>query len=89
MRTTLTLDAEVSFGLEALRRKRGLGLKAAMDDALRRGIRAMTEGSGPKSAFLTRSVDLGVPRPLLDNVAEALATAEGDGFHGSSWTPTG
>jgi hypothetical protein len=81
MRTTLTLDADVSIELEALRRKRGLSLKAAVNDALRRGIRAMAESPSPRSAFVTRSVDLGLPRLPLDNVAEALATAEGDAFH--------
>jgi|KBSMisStaDraftv2_1062788.scaffolds.fasta_scaffold3816800_1 hypothetical protein len=81
MRTTLTLDADVSIELEALRRKRGLSLKAAVNDALRRGIRAMAEGPRPGSAFVTRSVDLGLPRLPLDNIAEVLAAAEGDGFH--------
>jgi len=81
MRTTLTLDADVSIELEALRRKRGLSLKAAVNDALRRGIRAMAESPRPGSAFVTRSVDLGLPRLPLDNIAEVLAAAEGDGFH--------
>ncbi len=81
MRTTLTLDADVSVELEALRRKRGLSLKDAVNDALRRGLRAMAESDDkPRSRFVTRTVDLGLPRLPLDNVAEALATAEGEGF---------
>jgi hypothetical protein len=52
-----------------------------VNDALRRGIRAMAEGPRPSSAFVTRRVDPGLPRLPLDNVAEALAAAEGDGFH--------
>jgi hypothetical protein len=81
MRTTLTLDADVSIELEALRRKQGLSLKDAVNDALRRGLRAMAECPKPRSAFVTRRVDLGLPRLPLDDVAEALAAAEGDGFH--------
>jgi hypothetical protein len=80
MRTTLTLDADVSVELEALRRKLGLSVKDAVNDALRRGLRAMAEGDKPGSTFVTQSVDLGLPRLPLDSVAEALATAEGESF---------
>ncbi len=66
--------------LEAVRRKQGLSLKNIVNDALRRGLRAMAEGDKPGSAFVTKSVDLGLPRLPLDNVAEALATAEGEHF---------
>ena len=80
MRTTLTLDADVSVELEALRRERGLSLKDAVNDTLRRGLRAMAEGDKPSSTFVTRSVDLGLPHVPLDDVAEALAAAEGESF---------
>jgi len=80
MRTTLTLDTDVSVELEALRRKQGLSLKDAVNDTLRRGLRAMAEGDKPRSTFVTRSVDLGLPRLPLDDVAEALAAAEGESF---------
>ena len=81
MRTTLTLDADVSVELEALRRKRGLSLKQAVNDALRRGLRAMAEANDkPSATFVTKSADLGLPRLPLDNVAEALAAVEGEGF---------
>jgi hypothetical protein len=80
MRTTLTLDADVSVELEAVRRTQGLSLKEAVNNALRRGLRAMAEGDKPGSAFVTKSVDLGLPRLPLDDVAEALATVEGESF---------
>jgi hypothetical protein len=80
MRTTLTLDADVSVELDAMRRKQGLSLKDAVNDALRRGLRAMAEGDKPGSAFVTKSVDLGLPRLPLDDVAEALAAAESESF---------
>jgi uncharacterized protein (DUF433 family) len=46
-----------------------------------RGLRAMAEGDGPGSTFVTRSVDLGLPRLSLDDVAEGLSAAEGESFH--------
>jgi hypothetical protein len=81
MRTTLTLDPDVSVELEALRRERGLSLKDAVNHALRRGLRAMADGNRRRPTFVTKSVDLGVPRVPLDDVAEALAAAEGESFH--------
>ena len=71
----------MSIELDAIRRKRGLSLKEAVNDTLRRGLRAMAEGDDKSRAtFVTSSVDLGLPRLPLDNVAEALAAAEGEGF---------
>jgi len=81
MRTTLTLDSDVSIQLEALRRSQGLSLKDAVNHALRRGLRAMAEGDKPREAFVTKSVDLGLPRVPLDDIAEALAASEVEGFH--------
>jgi len=80
MRTSLTLDADVSVALEALRRKQGLSLKDAVNDTLRRGLRAMAEGDKPRPRFVTSSVDLGPPLLPLDNVAEALTAAEDESF---------
>lgn len=80
MRTTLTLDDDVSAGLDALRRKQGLSFKDAVNDVLRRGLWAMSEGPRPGPSFVTRSVDLGSARVPLDNVAEALAAAESENF---------
>lgn len=81
MRTTLTLDADVSIELEAMRRKQGLSLKDAVNDVLRRGLRAMAEGDKRRSRFITSSVDLGLPLLPLDDVVEALAAVEGESFH--------
>jgi hypothetical protein len=80
MRTTLTLDPDVSVELEALRQKQGLSLKDAVNQALRRGLQAMNDGTRPRPMFKTTSVSLGLPRVPLDNVAEALAAAEGESF---------
>lgn len=39
MRTTLTLDRDVAEGLQKEMRRTGKGLKATLNDALRRGLR--------------------------------------------------
>lgn len=80
MRTTLTLDPDVSVELEALRRRQGLSLKDAVNAAMRRGLLAMAEGDLPRPTFATRSVDLGPPHLPLDDITEALAAAEGESF---------
>lgn len=81
MRTTLTLDPDVAALLERVRKGRDVSLKDAVNEGLRRGLRQMMEPAKPSDPPRTMSVPLG--RCLvgdLDNVAEALAIAEGDGF---------
>jgi hypothetical protein len=57
-------------------------LKQIVNDALRRGLASLDQGSTRRpEEYHTRVVSLGKPRlPDLDNVAEALAVAEGEGF---------
>ena len=79
MRTTLTLDDDVAAMLERLRRARGARFRDLVNEALREGLKHMTSTPKRRARFRTRSVDLG--RCLLgsvDNVAEALAVAEGE-----------
>jgi hypothetical protein len=81
MRTTLTLDPDVAALLETVREVRGASLKDAVNEGLRRGLRQMVERARPAEPFRTQTVSLG--RCLigdLDDVAEALAVAEGDDF---------
>ena len=80
MRTTLTLDHDVSAKLDALRRKRGQSLKDAGNDALRRGRQAMLAADQPRPAFVSKSVDLGPAYLPLDSITEALAAADGESF---------
>lgn len=47
MRTTLTLERDVAEGLEKEMRRTGKGLKATINDALRRGLRI---GGRPRKA---------------------------------------
>jgi Ribbon-helix-helix protein, copG family len=81
MRTTLTIDDDVAAQLERLRRSRNSSLRDIVNDALRRGLREMGARPKKREPFRTRSID-GV-QPLLDNfdnIAEALAYAEGEAF---------
>jgi hypothetical protein len=81
MRTTLTLDPDVTVLLERVRDARAESLKAVVNEGLRRGLNQMLEPAKPVEPFRTEAVSLG--RCLtadLDNVADALAVAEGEDF---------
>ena len=81
MRTTLTLDDDVAAALERLRRQRRAGLKDLVNEVLRRGLRDIEAPQPPSAGFRTRSVALGRLKIVgIDNIAEALANAEGEGF---------
>ncbi len=80
MRTTLTLDDDVTVQLERLRRARDASLKDIVNEALRRGLRDMSAPPKKRKAFRTRAFHLGKPLINIDNVSEALAHLEGEGF---------
>jgi len=81
MRTTLTIDDDVAAAIERLRRSRDASLKDVINEALRRGIKAMSTPAKQRERFRTRSVPLGTLQvPSLDNIAEVLAIAEGEAF---------
>ncbi len=81
MRTTLTLEPDVAAALERLRKDRELTLKAAVNEALRRGLRALEEPEPGPEPFRLRTWHGARARvENLDDVAEVLALAEGDAF---------
>ena len=81
MRTTLTLDKDVAAIVERLRKNRRQSLKAIINEALREGLKHTAAGHRRPPEFRTRSVDLGRCRlGAVDDVAEALAVAEGESF---------
>ena len=81
MRTTLTIDDDVAAMLERVRKRRDVGLKVLVNEALRLGLRDMDARPKRRSPFQTRSVDLGRVRiASIDNIAEVLAIAEGERF---------
>jgi hypothetical protein len=81
MRTTLTIDDDVAAMLDQVTKLREASFKDLVNEALRRGLRDMTTRPKPRKPFRTRSVDLGrVAIASIDNVADALAIAEGESF---------
>lgn len=82
MRTTLTLDDDVVKLLERARRRQGGSLKQLVNAALREGLPRLDTPRTPRKRHATKAVSLG--RCLVDNVddvADALATADGERFH--------
>jgi hypothetical protein len=80
MRTTLTLDSDVAVQLQRLRRARDANLKDLVNEALRLGLREMTAKPKKRKPLRTRTLDMGPPLINIDNVAEAIAYAEGEGY---------
>jgi hypothetical protein len=80
MRTTLTIDDDVAAELERLRRSRDASLKELINDALRRGLRDMRAPPKKRKPFRTRTFNAGEPLINIDNVAEAIAFAEGEDY---------
>jgi hypothetical protein len=80
MRTTLSLDDDVSVQIERLRRARNASLKDIVNEALRRGLRDMSAQTRKRRAFRTRAFHMGKPLVIIDNVADALAYLEGESF---------
>lgn len=79
MRTTLTLDDDVAAQLDQLRRGGDLSFKQVVNDALRQGLRQIAEGPKERrEPYRSRVFDTGPPRFPIDNIAEALAFAEGE-----------
>jgi len=81
MRTTLTLDDDVAKLLLRVQQSQRTSLKAVVNEALRHGLLRMASPAGPRRRFETKSVNLGECLiGNVDDVAEALAVAEGEAF---------
>jgi hypothetical protein len=79
MRTTLTIDEDVAVLLDRPQKERGATLKSLVNEALRRGLRAMTDKPAPERRFHTQPLDTGeCLLPSLDNIGEVLAILEGE-----------
>ena len=81
MRTTLTLEPDIAVTIERLRRNSQQTLKDLVNQALRLGLQQLEIPAEAPPEFHTRTFSAG--RCLigdLDNVAEALAIAEGEDF---------
>ena len=81
MRTTLSLDDDVAILLEQVRKATGTGLKDVVNKALREGLLGMVQPPTSRIPFRTEAVSLGrCYLPSLDDVADVLASAEGERF---------
>lgn len=81
MRTTLTLDDDVAVKVEEARERHGMTFKDVVNEALRLGLRVLEAPPEPGARYETPSSSLGGCRlPDLDDVSEALALGEGEGF---------
>jgi len=79
MRTTLTLDDDVSVRIQQEQQKRGLTFRETVNALLREGLDHGAAQRGSRVRFTTRGFNLG-PSLVgsLDNVEEVLARAEGE-----------
>jgi predicted transcriptional regulator len=78
VRTTLTLDDDVSAKLEAEARRTGKSFRQTVNEALRAGLNARRVRP-PAVRFVVRARALGLRRGLsMDNVGQLLEHAEGD-----------
>jgi hypothetical protein len=81
MRTTITLDDDVAKLLTQARQRGKASLKDVVNEALRQGLIGMAAPGVRRRRFETKSADLGECLiGNVDDVAEALAVAEGEAF---------
>jgi hypothetical protein len=81
MRTTLSLDEDVAVLIQRLRQSRKAGLKRVVNEALRLGLRQMAAPPKRRKPYRIKPLPAGrCLIPNLDNIAEALAVAEGEAF---------
>jgi hypothetical protein len=80
-RTTLTLEPDVLVMLAKLLRERKTTLKKLVNDALRQGLQRMTAPRQPaRKPFRTATYGGGILLDNVDDVAEVLATVEGEDY---------
>jgi hypothetical protein len=72
MRTTVDLADDVTVAVEKLRRERGIGLSAAVNELARAGLVKQP----PPKRFKQRTYKLGL-KIDVSNIGEALETLEG------------
>jgi hypothetical protein len=79
MRTTITLDDDVARRVAQLQKSTEHTFKQVVNDLLRRGLEAAPP-VGVETRYRTRTFSAEPYVSNLDNIAEALAVAEGDDF---------
>ena len=76
MRTTVSLDQDVVKAIEDLRREQGLGLSAAVNELVRRGLGV--QGHAAPAPFRQTASRMGASRVPLDDIGSALELLEGE-----------
>ena len=78
MRTTLTIEDDVAFGLSQIQKiEPGKPFKVLVNEVLRRGLQGASEQK-VKTEFKIRSRPLGIRKDInFDNIEEALDILEG------------
>lgn len=80
MRTTLTLDDDVAALLKREQARSKKPFKQLVNEALRAGLTHAAAPRRHRKPYRTEAVSLGrCSLPSLDNVAQVLAIAEGEG----------
>ena len=74
MRTTITMDDDVASAVERLRHEKGIGLSEAVNELVRRGLRA---AEAERATFTQTTSDLGSARLGLDDIGGLLDALEG------------
>jgi hypothetical protein len=79
VRTTLSLDDDVSIRLKAEVRRSGKPFKEVVNECLRLALAARRRDRGTEPPFEVRPRDLGALRPglSLDNIGDLLEAVEG------------
>lgn len=79
MRTTLTIEDDVAFGLQRLQEiERDRTFKEIVNDVLRSGLKAKSNKPIKKKRFVVKPFNLGLKEGLsYDNIQELLDIAEG------------
>ncbi len=81
MRTTLTIEDDVAAVIRRLQERRKASLKTVVNEALRLGLKQIEVPSRSRRRHRTAVVSLGTCLTgNLDDVAEALAIAEGENY---------
>lgn len=75
----MTLDDDIARAVDEVRRERGLGVSAALNELARRGLGVRTDD---QPRFRQRTSDLGVPSMPLDDVASVLDVVEAEARRG-------
>jgi hypothetical protein len=79
MRTTLTIDDDIVFGLKRIKADDpARSFKEIVNDVLRKGLNSTAKGSKTKNDFKIEPLNLGLREDLnFDNIEELLDRLEG------------